>query len=565
MAQTDTDTQSAQQLLFDKRLHYARVTRNIRWATIALVIVSMPPEKLLAPPIITLVGAGIVYNILWYWPRVMLQPRFGSLLGMNIIDNGFVLVLVLLTGGLASPYYILFTFMVITATFWFGYRSLVVLGVFHAVVLLSLLQLYETASVEQLRSSLVLLFAIATNGVLAERITHGDRRERTVAVRANQEKEVEKQRLLSVINSINFSVIAVRDDGSILMHNGAALELLDTNTSLRDAPIDDCLNLQNSQGESVGLSQFLEKGSGLKHYHDFGFTADDGSHVDLDITISPITTTGGQHSIPEGYIIIIRDITKEKSLDEARDEFVSVTAHELKNPLATAEASLSTALMPDLVPDKKQTRDLLDKAHQNVKLLGTLVRDLSMLTEEESAINKGDLTDIAPAEIIYQLQRDYRQTAEQADLGLETEISQDLGSVTTSDDHIQEIMHHFIGNAIKYTQEGSITIGARPDETTGAPIFYVRDTGQGVSSTDKKRIFEKFYRSEEYQTRETGGTGLGLYVAYTLAQRIKADIWFDSQLEVGSTFYLRTPSITIGEDGNVRAVNEQVDDFISSL
>jgi protein involved in ribonucleotide reduction len=54
-------------------------------------------------------------------------------------------------------------------------------------------------------------------------------------------------------------------------------------------------------------------------------------------------------------------------------------------------------------------------------------------------------------------------------------------------------------------------------------------------------------------------------VAYTLAQRIKADIWFDSQLDVGSTFYLRTPSITIGEDGNVRAVNEQVDDFISSL
>lgn len=560
-----TQTESSQQLLFDKRLYYARITRNIRWATIVLIIVSMPLEEFLTVPIMALIGAAIIYNILWYWPRVMLQPRFGSLLSMNIMDNGFVLVLVLLTGGLASPYYILFTFMVITATFWFGYRGLAVLGVFHAIVLLALFQLYEGATAEQFRSSLVLLFAIATNGILAERITLGDRQERTAAVRANQEKEVEKQRLLSLINSISFSVIAVRDDGTILMHNGAALDLLDTNASLRDQFIDDCLDLKNSQGESVQLSQFLEKGGGIKHYYDFGFTADDGSDVDLDITISPITTTGGQHSIPEGYIIIIRDITKEKSLDEARDEFVSVTSHELKTPIATAEASLSTALMPDLVPDKKQTKDLLDKAHENVKFLGALVRDLSMLTEEESAISKEDLADIEPAEIVYQLQRDYAEQAHEKGLELQTEISQDLGSVTSSQSHILEIMHNFLGNALKYTEEGSVAIGVSPDEATAAPVFYVRDTGKGVSATDKKRIFEKFYRSEEYHTRETGGTGLGLYVAHTLAERIKGEVWFDSELEKGSTFYVRVPSIALGEDGMVRAVNEQVDDFISSL
>lgn len=556
--QTQTQTQpgSSRQLLFDKRVYYAKITRNIRWATIALVVASMPLDILLTPFMLALIGTAIIYNTLWYWPGFMLQPKFGSFISMNIMDNGFVLLLVLMTGGLASPYYILFTFMVITATFWFGYRGLVVLAVFHFLVLTGLFLFDDVATIDQFRNSVILVFTIATNGVLAERMTHGDRRERIAAVRANQEKEAEKQRLLSLINSISFAIIAVRDDGSILMYNGATLELFDTNTRLQDQPIDECITLKDSNGESLRLMDLLEKGQVIQQFHDLGFTASDGSRIDLDITVSPITATSNQDTVPEGYIVMMRDITKEKTLDEVHDEFISVTAHELKTPIAIAEASLSTALMPDIAPDKKQTKDLVQKGHDNVKLLGNLVRDLSMLTEKESSISKDDIATMPPAEIIEQLQRNYADEADQKGLEFKTDVKKDMPAVTTSQSHVYEIVQNFLSNAIKYTREGVVTIGVKPDEATNAPVFYVDDTGSGISATDKKRIFDKFYRSEDYHTRETSGTGLGLYVARTLAGRINGEVWFDSELNRGSTFYLKTPSITIGEDGSVETMQE---------
>lgn len=555
-SQTQTHSESSQQLLFDKRVYYAKITRNIRWATIALVVASMPLDMLLTPFMVALIGAAIIYNTLWYWPGFMLQPKFGSFISMNIVDNGFVLLLVLMTGGLASPYYILFTFMVITATFWFGYRGLAALAAFHLFVLAGLFLFDDVATIDQFRNSVILVFTIATNGVLAERMTHGDRQERIAAVRANQEKEAEKQRLLSLINSISFAIIAVRDDGSILMYNGATLELFDTNTRLQDQPIDQCITLKDNNGESLRLMDLLEKGQGIQQFRDLGFTAGDGSRIDLDITASPITATSNQHAVPEGYIIMMRDVTKEKSLDEVHDEFISVTAHELKTPIAIAEASLSTALMPDLAPDKKQTRDLVQKGHDNVKLLGNLVRDLSMLTEEESSISKDDIATMPPAEIIEQLQRNYADEADQKGLELKTDVKDDMPAVTTSQSHVYEILQNFLDNAIKYTKEGTVTIGVKPDETTNASVFYVEDTGSGISATDKKQIFDKFYRSEDYHTRETSGTGLGLYVARTLAGRINGEVWFDSELNRGSTFYLKIPSITIGEDGSVETMQE---------
>lgn len=109
----------------------------------------------------------------------------------------------------------------------------------------------------------------------------------------------------------------------------------------------------------------------------------------------------------------------------------------------------------------------------------------------------------------------------------------------TSKLYLEEILQNFITNSLKYTHEGGITI-ATSEDAEGLRIKVI-DTGIGISKFDQKRIFQKFYRSEDYRTRETSGTGLGLYVCKKLAEKLHVQIVFESRLNNGSTFSMVIP------------------------
>ena len=102
------------------------------------------------------------------------------------------------------------------------------------------------------------------------------------------------------------------------------------------------------------------------------------------------------------------------------------------------------------------------------------------------------------------------------------------------------MLQNFITNAIKYTDKGSVTLGVRVKNK--AVEFIVSDTGIGISKTDLKHVFEKFYRSEDYRTRETSGTGLGLYVVQKLARKLATKITATSRLNHGSSFSFSLPT-----------------------
>ncbi|HEU4715655.1 MAG TPA: ATP-binding protein, partial [Candidatus Saccharimonadales bacterium] len=115
------------------------------------------------------------------------------------------------------------------------------------------------------------------------------------------------------------------------------------------------------------------------------------------------------------------------------------------------------------------------------------------------------------------------------------------GEVNTSRLYLKELLQNFVTNAIKYTREGSITMVVKRD---GDKItFEVKDTGIGISKSDQAKIFTKFYRSEDYRTRETNGTGLGLYVATKLAKKLGTHIKFKSRLNHGSSFSITIPAV----------------------
>jgi signal transduction histidine kinase len=234
-------------------------------------------------------------------------------------------------------------------------------------------------------------------------------------------------------------------------------------------------------------------------------------------------------------VLILRDITKAKSLEEERDEFISVVSPELRTPITIAEGTISNVrLMAErsMTPPGTLERSLAD-AHEQILFLARMVNDLSTLSRAERGV--ADTPEqINIKEMLDSLYGEYAPEAKKKQLRFDLDTSGKLGTVTASHLYLRELLQNFITNAIKYTKEGSVTLRAERDGQTVR--FEVSDTGIGISKSDQVKIFNKFYRSEDYRTRETGGTGLGLYVAFKLSKKLNTKIDVKSRLNHGSSF-----------------------------
>ena len=282
-----------------------------------------------------------------------------------------------------------------------------------------------------------------------------------------------------------------------------------------------------------------------------GFTSTDLIHkfnsndsINMYINAAPIKL-GFKEESESGYIIIMRDITKEKSLEEERDEFISVVSHELRTPVAIAEGNVSNAIfMYQNKKDSKIVTNSLHQAHEQVLFLANMINDLAALSRAERTDVAIEVTPVDISELMHGILHDYKEQASTKGLKLTVSIADNTEIIKTSQLYLQEILQNFVTNAIKYTKKGSILVHARKN-TKNEAIFSVADTGIGLSKSDKKRVFDKFFRSEDFRTRESSGTGLGLYVTSKLAHRIGATINLESELNKGSTFTIKVPPLVV--------------------
>jgi signal transduction histidine kinase len=177
-------------------------------------------------------------------------------------------------------------------------------------------------------------------------------------------------------------------------------------------------------------------------------------------------------------------------------------------------------------------------AHDQILFLSHMVNDLSTLSRAERGV-ADNAEDIDVRELAHKLHGKYINDAKIKKLHLNLDLSPDLGTIHASRLYIEELLQNLLTNAIKYTKKGSVTINF--EQKKNRIIFSIQDTGIGISKSDQTRIFNKFYRSEDYRTRETNGTGLGLYIAAKLAHKIGAKIDSTSRLNFGSTFSFSLP------------------------
>lgn len=359
---------------------------------------------------------------------------------------------------------------------------------------------------------------------------------------SKQANEYQRLELLSLINNMADAVIAINADMKISLSNGAAQDILDVNKTLDGQKLTDVLRPHDANNQPINFAHVIKSCTTPFVTRDWRLNYSDNDHISLYVSIAPVHAGFGEEA-DHGWVLLLRDITREKSLEEERDEFISVVSHELRTPIAITEGNIGNAqfVFEKSGMNNPAIGNALKEAHDQVNFLSSMINDLATLSRAERGKLQVDVESINAHELCEMLVANYTKDAEAKSLKLLLDLDAALETLQSSKLYVREILQNFITNAIKYTESGSVTLHAKPVKQ--GVQFAVSDTGIGISKADQERVFDKFFRSEDFHTRAQNGTGLGLYVTVKLARLIHAEIDLESAPGKGSTFTIMVPNL----------------------
>lgn len=365
---------------------------------------------------------------------------------------------------------------------------------------------------------------------------------------------VDPARALIAINTISDGVAIIDAQGIIQLFNPAAEAL--TGWAAKDALSLDyrsIFSLYNNAGRAIEANenpilQALRTSSATSNDKVYIKTSF-GKHVQLSIKTTPIVH--GSNLNADGVVIVFRDITRERAEQNAQSDFISTASHEMRTPVATIEGYLGMILNPNICQIDNKARDYADKAHQAIQHLGQLFQDLLDVTKADD--NRLELrpTLIDATEATRELVDELQPKAQAK--GLELIFENDRVNASSGDghgikvispptiiyvdlDYFNEALGNLIDNAIKYTPQGQVNVHV-VSENNRARVE-VADTGIGIPADDIPHLFQKFYRVDNSETREIGGTGLGLYLIKKLVTSMGGNVGVASDYGHGSTFWI---------------------------
>jgi signal transduction histidine kinase len=236
-------------------------------------------------------------------------------------------------------------------------------------------------------------------------------------------------------------------------------------------------------------------------------------------------------------VLVLRDITETRRLDQVRRDFVANASHELKTPAASIQAAAETIRTaagedPSVIP--RFAAQLEREAARLSRIVSDLL-DLSRL-ESGSALDES----VALDAIVRDESERFEEPAAEAGVGLSVRAD-GIPRVRGSSRDLALLVRNLVDNAIRYTRPGGhVDVDLTTDD--GEVVLAIVDTGLGIPSRDLPRIFERFYRVDRARSRETGGTGLGLSIVKHVAENHGGRVEVTSELGQGTRFEVRLPA-----------------------
>ena len=354
-----------------------------------------------------------------------------------------------------------------------------------------------------------------------------------------------------VIRSIREGVLIIDANGNIALANPMASIMLGRSIDeLVGLNFNSNIVLQDKAGTRVDersnpISNAIRTGENVERRDLTLVTLGSNKTTPVSLIITP--TNGPNSSV----VVTFRDIAKELSEERERMDFISTASHEMRTPVASIEGYLGLAMNPATATIDARAMQYLNKAHESSQHLGHLFQDLLDTTKMDDGQIKAHME---PVELVGTVKQ-YAETQipniqakgltyqfgsdgiEQGGLSI-----QQLIYASIDRDFLQEVLNNLIENAIKYTKAGGITVNVRADEHNVHII--VADTGIGIPRDELNHIFQKFYRVDNSDTREIGGTGLGLALVKQRVELMNGKIWAESEQGKGSRFIVMLPRLS---------------------
>jgi len=339
----------------------------------------------------------------------------------------------------------------------------------------------------------------------------------------------ERSKVEAIISSMSDAVVAVDAQGTILLVNRAAGELLGLGADARgrslhrllgDHPLCRCMTATAAKAgdveEEVSLGPPEERL--------------------LEVHATPLRASAG---VASGVVAVVRDVTVLRQTERLRRELIANVSHELRTPLTSIKGFAET-LLGGAMADERTCRRFLTIIDNEASRLMKLVDDLMDLSRLESRAVAMEPAPIRLDELATEAVGRLRPQAERHRVALRAAAL--APEVVTADrDRILQVLTNLLDNAIKFTPEGgTVEVTVHPGDGGGAVT--ISDSGRGIPDEDLPRIFDRFYRVERSRSREEGGTGLGLAIAKHIVEAHGGRITVQSRAGCGSAFTVTLPA-----------------------
>ncbi len=233
---------------------------------------------------------------------------------------------------------------------------------------------------------------------------------------------------------------------------------------------------------------------------------------------------------------------KLQEADRLKTDFLSVATHELKAPMSAIKGHIANVLDGTFGEINQQTRASLEEASKQTERLNDLVQDLLNVSRIEQGRIRFEIKPVNLSDVISQIVNAYTDKAAAKGLSLEYRRPLQPQIALVDEGRVQEIFTNLIDNAVKYSQKGKIEIYHPPSQTRGRVLTKVKDHGIGISAKERQRLFSRFYRVRNEQTKNIGGTGLGLWIIKQYIEKMGGNIYVDSLEGVGTEFTVELPA-----------------------
>ncbi len=342
----------------------------------------------------------------------------------------------------------------------------------------------------------------------------------------------EKSRLNTIIESISSGVLLINTEGKVVYFNRACLQKLQFDKlEIEDYILD---RLPNKISEKV--KQIFSDHSVPKSYSTEVEILPNGKLI-IDATCSPVPHPDGSFA---GVVVVLKNITGFKRLEQLKSQFVSMVAHELKTPLAAVLGYLDVIIDDSIAIPKEKSNEYLSRSEIRLKGALELVNDLLDISRMELDEKNREISDVVLSEIINQALDLNELQIKKKGITVKINVEQDLPLLKIDEGEIKKIVNNLLSNAAKYNKEsGEIFINAFTKNNL--IVLEIEDKGIGLREEDKNKLFQQFFRAKNQYTRAISGTGLGLSIVKRLVEANHGNIDVESVYTEGTKFTIQFP------------------------